>query len=54
MAFKSYSKINSLRIFLIVPVLWDLPNIGFKCREATSFETASELFLSKSRYLHYP
>ena len=54
MAVKNYSKINSLITFLIFPVHWDLLNIGFKCREATSFEAASEpllLTLSKSRFL---
>ena len=41
-------------IFLIVPVHWDLIHIDFECREATSFEAASEpllLVLSKPRYL---
>ena len=54
MTVRNYSKIKSLIIFLIVPVYWDLLNIGFKCREATSFEAASEpllLLLSKSRSL---
>ena len=54
MTVKNYSKITSLIIVLIVPVHCDLFSFGFKCREVTSFETASEpllLILSKSRYL---
>ena len=52
MTVKNYSKINLLIIFLIAPVHCSLLNIGFKCRETTSFEDASELLLlilSKSR-----
>ena len=52
MAVKNYSKIKSLIIFLIVPANCSLLNIGFKCRQTTSFEAASELLLlilSKSR-----
>ena len=54
MTVKNYSKFNSLIIFLIAPVHWDLFNIGFKCTEATSFEAASKpllLILRKSRSL---
>ena len=52
MTVTKYSKINSLIIFLIAPVHWDLLNIGFKCRKATSFEAASKplsVILSKSQ-----
>ena len=55
---KNCCKITSLIVFLIVPVHWDWLNIGFKCREPTSFMATSEpllLILSKSwslkRYL---
>ena len=50
MTVKNYSKIISLMIFLVALVQWDLLNIGFKCREATSLKAASEpLFLILSR-----
>ena len=45
MTVKNYSKIISLMIFLVALVQWDLLNIGFKCREATSLKAASEPFL---------
>ena len=54
MTVKNYSKITSLVIFLIIPVHWKLFNIGFKRREAASFEVAFELLLlivSKYRFL---
>ena len=54
----NYSKGTLFIIFLFLPVYCDLLNTGFKCREATSFETTSKLsllILSKSwsfeRYL---
>ena len=55
MTVKNYSKINLLIIFLIAPVHCSLLNIGFKCKETTSFEDALELLLllvlSQSRSL---
>ena len=54
MTVKNYSKITSLIIFSVVPIHWDLLNVGLKCREVTPFEAASEpllLILSKSQSL---
>ena len=54
MTVKNYSKTISLMIFLVALVQWDLLNIGFKCREATSLKAASEpllLILSRSQSL---
>ena len=58
MTLKNYSKITPLIILVIVPVYRNLLNIGFKCREATSFQAALKpvllilsIYRSLRRYL---
>ena len=58
MTLKNYSKITPLIILVIVPVYRNLLNIGFKCREDTSFQAALKpvllilsIYRSLKRYL---